>query len=535
MNTAQKTLLSIAIVLTIFSTLILPRYLTHREDLALTPDSVYYALSAQRAAEGSWSETWSAIWMPLVSWVSALWIRIGANPKTAVLITNYFSVLVALAIFAYAVRRQAGAALWGALLFACDPMLHSETISAGSDALFLLLSLLVFLLMQEFHTFRSCSIKGTALFLLSGLLTLCRVPGIAVSVFVAVILWTRSIHQPWLYKHALTFTAGFICILAALSWFFHLRIGVFLPSPTFALNGFYLAVDWLSIDPQGWCRLYDGHNTLLGDLQNLHPGATLPSPPTVAWERVVTYRVSRLAAYLKYWGQVVPFPILCLAVLGFWNDFRAHRSQSATDFSGSAPQPLDHLNPWISIGFVITSTSGMIFSKLLPRYFLPALPVFYLYATRAILMLKDRLGSTRAWGVYWGSLAVSLYLSTISSGVWRLGLEERGPISAGQHIFEKHGAGKKIIAQTGYSSIIASRGRWYIAPCASLENIKRYIAEKQIEYWIVDDNGRTDRAIIDALAADGLVTLEWKQQSQSVYRIHNITRPQLDAPRLHSS
>ncbi len=92
----------------------------------ISPDGVSYIEIAQKYASGDFYNAVNGFWSPLLSWLTALFIRLGSEPLYAVKITGFLTGIFAL----FGLRRLLGvlkvsAGIQKVLLFCAIPLFHS--------------------------------------------------------------------------------------------------------------------------------------------------------------------------------------------------------------------------------------------------------------------------------------------------------------------------------------------------------------------------------------------------------------------------
>ena len=86
-----------AALLAMAAYILLSAVLHHHYQYRLNPDGVSYLRAAERYAQGDFQGAVNGYWAPLLSWLTALGIRAGITPLTAIKVWEFFFGLVLLA------------------------------------------------------------------------------------------------------------------------------------------------------------------------------------------------------------------------------------------------------------------------------------------------------------------------------------------------------------------------------------------------------------------------------------------------------
>ncbi|MBI1860967.1 MAG: hypothetical protein HYR96_08620 [Deltaproteobacteria bacterium] len=259
------------LALLIYGCLILERVLVEFPRATLTLDSVYYALGASRFSEGAFGETFSGPWQPLMAWLAGIQVFLGLDPLTAVVTLSVIGGGLAVVMFtriAYVMGGWPAALITGAGL-ASDQRVLFESAAVRSDGLYLGIAAVIFgLLLKpydrdqgrvELSFFGWCAVLGAILVAL-------RVAALPVVGFIGLcLLFGYKISRKARTIGVVVFSAAVGLVLGVFCLFYYRRFGVFVPSLNFVLNKFLLIAEWSKTDPEAFCRLYDGKNTMLAD------------------------------------------------------------------------------------------------------------------------------------------------------------------------------------------------------------------------------------------------------------------------------
>lgn len=458
--------------------------------LGLTYDSVFYASAADRAASGIVDGTIGAIWLPLISWCAAPFTLLGASSVQAILLVNGIAIGILLLIFYWGLEQEYGQVNAGlaTLLLATDSLVIEQASTISSDALFC--SLAFILLLRVLKNPLPSVIDGIIL----ALLVLCRIPGWTLCLLV-IGLWVLNVFRKKALIKDLILSLlplGFVSLF--LCCYFLKKTGLFLPSATFALNRFYLHVDWLNLDPDGWCRLYDGHHTVLGDLQPLREAVSLPPASITPFRIEAPYKLGVLRQYLAAWGQLVSLPVLIVAAAGALSMGRK-----------AIPLALACL----------FETFGIVGAKFLWRYFLPALPIYYWFFAQG---LHHPVLYRKRWLFFLFGLGINVFISA-QQIPWGNILFHRFPLSAGGELFNRVGPGHTIATVQNLQSAVESRGNWRFLPCAPAGDLTRYFSEQGVEYLILPSRAANQNRALNQLLSTKRIFLEFEWNGERVYRV----------------
>lgn len=482
----------------VFGAAFIFRLIGGQQYLTLTVDSIYYATAAERAAEGHWAETLSAFWLPLVSYLAAPLVKLGLSSIAAVICLNGLCVVVAI-VFVFAIAHShAGSdvALIASFLFAGGSRLIQEASTIGSDCLWLVTNLCLFYIL---FFYRRVS-RNVIVALLVAIVVWVRLPGILLGAWVCfLVAFRKDEHRRFMPLSAWTVSLVGLCLV------YWQRTGYFAASLSSHLNHTYMNIEWMARDPLGFCRLYDGFNTILGDLFFLDPAASLPKDPALDPAGILAYHWGTLGRYLVGIFSVVPFPILMVAGWGLWKTVMQRDSRS------------------FALGSVLwafASTFGMVFSTVVPRYFLPVLPFVALYGGIGLMDIRHQ------WKRSGRVLTVIVFLvqgwvvtkETGFRSVWR-NLTEPRENFAGEYLRQKEGPGKRIVSRWNFASAIYAGARWRVPPCESVDRITRYLDEKKIDFWIGPVAGES---MAKELETRGILRREWESRKEVLYRIQRL-------------
>ncbi len=459
----------------------------------LTVDSVFYATTAEQTAKGDWPSAIGAIWMPLTAWVSAPLVYIGVAPTTAILIINLVVCLGLLNRFHrfLSLRFNSSTAIAVTLLFAVDPMFVQQASAIGSDALFLALSCT--LLLRTLENARPGPVEAVTL----ALCLLCRIPGLGVAAFLTIRWGIDCMRGRLAITRYALILSPIVLVTVLLSSYFRARIGVFAPSASFALNHFFLHLEWLNRDPNGWCRLFDGLHTVLGDLNQLR--SRLPEIPVLSSNEIWDFRIISAKLYAVAWIRILPIPLVIGTAWGVWKSKRLN------------------IFPWM-VGWCLSLTLGMVFTTYVPRYFLPVLPACLIWLAHGLGALQSLPWRRFAFAVcFLASLG-----TTLSQLAWGEIFSRNRHDSAGHSIFLEYGSGHRIATERNLVSAVQSRSVWFYLPCESASAVENYLHQQSIEFVIVSTQ-KSDKLVGD-LVQRGTLTPLFEQGSDAAFRV--LRRPQ---------
>jgi len=493
----------------------------------INPDAIYYVLASQRMAEGRVAESMSAMWMPLVSWLASPLVALGAPPVHAVLAINISAALATLFLLYRAALRVAGPipAQCAAIALACDPQFLSWAVAPSSESLFVLLAFSAFIcaargplcedssgLATANNSLRhSC----TALMVLGCFLLLVRVAALPLVILLAVPLWLSEKRTwPRIWGRATLYGSAIALLLLGLSLFFYQRTGLFQPSPNWYLNRFFVSRDFIGGDYTGaHYGLFDGRNTVEGDVQTLEAGRSLPGIPPVPMARRMRYLAECIEGFVRGLGALAAAPVLGFAALGAWQLARDRRWQALI---------------W-AVAWSLAVTIGMIFSTIQQRYFLPLLPLAYLLAALGLsTVYKEFTWRRLPVLTAAGFLIVNLASGFRESGAYAL--LAKGPPrphpDAGEFIRSNFGADRRILTPTdslaNLASAANSAGYWKPLPVAPAEEIWKYMREKRIEFVIVPNRQlrEVDSPVLrHTLELHPGASMVWQNLYEEVWRI----------------
>ncbi|MBI1859575.1 MAG: hypothetical protein HYR96_01485 [Deltaproteobacteria bacterium] len=458
---------------------------------SLTFDSVFYAQATQRVATGEIAAAIGSLWMPLISWFAALPTVLGFSPTQAILLVNMMSALGTIALLFHHIKRTSSVttATAVALLLAVDPLVVQQATTLGADTLYLFIATLVVMRNLE---------KGSPSLLdafLLPLLILCRLPGLIAALYIL------SRWLPWIAarpKTRIATTFPTLLTILILSLYFRSRIGVLAPSPSFALNHFYLGLEWLHQAPDRWCHLYDGHHTVLGDLNQLE--GPLPPDPALPQALVFKFRWLTLGRYLFGWLKAVSPPVLAVAGIGL---LRCRREKG-----------ISTLFSW-----AVITTMGMVLSTYVPRYYLPALPFYYVCLGRA---LDSPTASFRKGVVALCAVGnIAILATTLAMGHLK---SPRPLTSAGEELYRRHGPNHRVATTENFVSAVQARGRWKYLPCVGATDLVRYLQEQKIEFVIVPIP-RTLEGGFPKLLEKGFLRNEGLFEREMIFRVQGALAP----------
>ncbi len=462
---------ALTLSLVFYASLILERFLVHYPRSSLNLDSLYYSLAAIRFAEGNFGETFSGPWQPLLGWWAGVLVFLGIKPITAIAITAAFGGALAVGIMAGVAYRIAG--IWGALLtglgLSSDPQLLVEAAAVRSDALFTGLSALGFGWFAGGMISKPVGRLYLKIAILGMVLVLLRVAALPLVVLMGVLLAfvgagdrKTRLSGTVLYFLAVTAVGSLLCLV------YYRQFNLFIPSLNFALNQFYRVTEWMHIDPEGFCRLFDGRNTILGDLQFLDPTVlTLPRAPEVDSARLSAYWRSNVLGTFRLGWSVVPSVVWVGVLFGIWRLVR--EKKYALLFLGTL---------WI-----LFSSGAQAFSTAQLRFCLPMVPLLYLLGGIGVAPVLKK--NTR-WATV-GIVILNLWAGRIhmNPGFLLSGTFLNEPELIGDYVLKNYGPGHRVMSTGNYPSIISAKARWRTVPCVDPEPFRRYVKDKRIEFVIL--------------------------------------------------
>lgn len=503
----------LAITLSFYAALIIERALVHYPRASMNMDSLFYTLSAIRFSEGNFAETLSGPWQPLTGWVAGVLVFLGLSATTAVSLLCVAGGAVALVcvhrLLTGALSQLGGAiaALVAGVGLASDPRFLKEVVAIRSDGFHLGFALLVFSMLYHHVVQREkATWKSYAAYTILG----CSLVALRVAALPMVCLTTilviaaiRSDRRTRV-GGSIVYCVAVTSVVLAFCFFYYHRFRLFIPSLNFAFNKFLLVAEWTHSDPEAFCRLFDGSNTFLSDVQFLDPSVSnLPSASDISEEVFRKHRRNNFLNFFLIGFRLLP-PLVWLAVLaGFWTLWKQKEYRA------------------VGFGLIwATFASGaQVLSIVQYRFFLPVMPLLYLLAgIGAARYLKKR--------AQWFCVVIAIInvwtgRSDMNPGFLLSGTFLNSPELVGDAIYQRHGPGKMIMANANYPSLIAAKARWKTIPCIETKRIIHYMREKKIDFLILtkpveDHYGATIRNL---LTEPGFLELEVATDAEAAYRV----------------
>lgn len=505
---------TLAIVTLFYALLVIERLLVHFPRGSMNMDSLFYTLSAIRFAEGNFTETFSGPWQPLTGWLAGLLVFLGFSATSAVTTLCILGGAAAIGAAMRLSHREIGkekgvlAALATGLCLSNDPQFLHEVVAVRSDGLHVGISFSLFLLLHHHITqSRKATLRDYAwLALFASTLVALRVAALPTVLLATtiVVFFVKADRAPRMLGIGL-YLVSVLSVLLAFSLFYYHRFGLFLPSLNFALNRFLMVVEWMKIDLEGFCRLYDGHNTFLADLQFLDPAARkLPDIPWVAADLARRYRWENFLQFFKIAFRIVSPIVWMGAIAGAWILWKAKRYRF-----------LIFASVWAAF-----ACGAQAMSTVQYRFFVPILPLVYvLFGIGISGILKSR--------TQWLCVLVALIniwngRHDMNPGFLLSGKFLNAPELVGEHVYRNYGPGKIVMAAGNYPSLIAARARWKTIPCVETSEILGYLLRKRVDFLILtkplpEHQGPT---ILRLLSIPGLLALEVETESEALYRVN---------------
>lgn len=454
--------------MSLFALVVLERFLVQFPIASLNFDSLFYSLAAIRFSEGNFSETFSGPWQPLLGWCAGGLVFLGLSPIHAIALLaavgGGVAVLVATTI-AFRLGGVGAALVTGAGL-STHPLLIYESASVRSDAIFAGLSTLAFGWFLNAQATKHFYLK---IAILGAVLTLFRVAALPILVFMG---FAAYFVGPGTKKgRALGSAIYFFWVglgLVGLCSIYYSQFNLFVPSLNFPLNSFFQVTEWMRLDPGGFCRLYDGKNTVLSDLQFLDPTVhTLPAVQGFDPELLYRYRIKNFGDTFRLGFKILPIWVWGLVALGIAGLWRSKRF---------VPLTLGAL--WI-----LFACGAQALSTAQHRFFLPMVPLLFLVAG---------LGAASFLSKYSRWIAVFL----ISTNLWAArhhmnpgfllnGAFLNRPDLLGYRLLKEFGPGRRVLGIGLHVSVIAARARWRSVPCVGIKEQEGYIRDKGIEFVLL--------------------------------------------------
>lgn len=459
----------VTVALLLYGVIVFERFLVHFPRASMTFDSLYYTLASVRFSEGNFLETFSGPWQPLLGWCAGILVFLGVSPIIAVAL--FSSLGVGLAVWAV-VRLGYG---WGGALagllagvgLASDPQVLMEAPAVRSDGIFVGLSTFAFWGMasqvqgQRIHRLLPliCGI-GVVLVAL-------RVAALPLAIWIGIWL-ILSVPSEVRLKSAVIYFSCVGIIVVAFCVFYFQKFGVFIPSLNFVLNDFYRITEWMRADSNGFCRLYDGQNTVLGDLQFLDPlVTTLPKAGYAHPSAITAFKIGNFFRTVELMMKIVAPWIWGLALFGAW---QLHRKGK-------------HKLLVLGVSWILVACGPQILSTAQNRFCLPAVPLLYALAGLGASFLIPK---KTAW-VATGIVILNLWMGRIhmNTGFLLSGTFLNKPEIAGDYLRDHYGPGHRVISIGLYPSLVAAAVRWRAFPCESPQAIREYIKRKRIEFVLL--------------------------------------------------
>lgn len=486
---------------TVYSVFMFPRLIVGNLAAQLGGDTVYYTLASQRIAEGNFSEALSAVWMPLWPALGAVLVFLGVPPLHALGALNVlFGLAFVIAVTVLAQRWFGN--LWGVLAglaMATDPLLLKFCSSAMSDPGAALLAFATLgALVRADGRKKITPFGALVLGLLGGAIVLSRVALLPLALLVGAYVgkrgWENRKSRGSILVAGLTPIALAVLIPSAL---YFSRLHYFAPSANFFLNKYYTAKSFIDKDPGVFCRLYDGKNTVMGDLEYLSPGAQFPTLPTTKFSALVRYRVDCLVAFCRQAATFVGIPVMAGALFGIFRLLEKRRRRW-----------LAGLAAWTG-----ACLGAIVLSNIQTRFFMPMLPVAYLLFAFGVWSLAKELKLARVgWAFGIAAAAFNAIAGLNDSNVALLAGEKLGsPTSGGEHVFRTYGAGRRVATDDNFLAAVQSRGRWKILPCeADAAQVDDYLVDKKIEFVILPNRREVASSKLERV---------WEGANDVVYRV----------------
>ena len=234
-----------------------------------------------------------------------------------------------------------------------------------------------------------------------------------------------------------------------------------------------MAHDFIGGDTSIYTKLYDGKNTIVGDLQYLDPTAKLPAQPSVKSSTLFYYRIDCIRGFLLALSSLVNVLVLSGAVIGcvvLWRRFKAETL--------------------VVLAWAVAATGACLASNIQPRFLLPLLPVVYILfgvGLKSIRARQDRRGRSLVLpGLCGLAVLMNLIIGFKSTNLpLLLGGHAHIGKSGGRYVYESFGPDRRVMTLDNYHSAVDARGRWRPMPNCSPDELWNYVREKRIEFVIL--------------------------------------------------
>ena len=491
----------------------------------LNPDAVSYILGAHQAAQGHIAESMSAVWMPGLSWLAAPLVLAGIPPLYAVAILSYAAGLGLVLVIGLVTALFAGETigLATALVASTDPLLLVESSAPRSDVVSAFLSVAVLgILLFMFRNYRrivgaeahpSSWRLHVSLSVLGALIIAVRIAALPLAVMpigMLFLFFSKRLSERILAAGIYSVVIG--AVILGFCLFFQQRLGIFVPSANFQLNKYFMVHEFIGGDTSIYTKLYDGKNTIVGDLQYFDPAAKLPPQPSVKSSRLFYYRIDCLRGFLLAMSSFINVLVLSGAVLGVVILSRLFKTEAL-----------------VVLAWAVAATMACLASNIQHRFLLPLLPIAYILFGVGLKSLRARQGhQTRALvlpvlcGV---AVLMNLIIGFKNMNLpLLLGGHARIGKSGGQYVYETFGPNRRLMTLDNYHAVVDARGRWRPMPNCSLDELWSYVGEKRIEFvilpWPLDGSVYNNDLMKSFMNDRSRLKLLWKGDYDYVYQVN---------------